>query len=102
MADLIDRQELISWLSKDPLFPQVEAFGLTSVIEGRPSVDAEPVRHGHWMKRSKVYPGLPYDHTYHYECSNCGWMDAAGEDVEVPYCWHCGAKMDERREDETD
>ena len=43
MADLIDRQELISWLSKDPLFPQVEAFGLTSVIESRPSVDAVPV-----------------------------------------------------------
>lgn len=43
MADLIDRQELISWISKDPLFPQVEAFGLTSVIESRPSVDAVPV-----------------------------------------------------------
>lgn len=63
-------------------------------------IDSElvPVRHGHWIKRSKVYPGLPYDHTYHYECSNCGYMDTAGEDVEVPYCWHCGAKMDESKE----
>ncbi len=43
MADLIDRQELISWISKDPLFPQVERFGLTSVIESRPSVDAVSV-----------------------------------------------------------
>lgn len=66
-----------------------------NAVEEAPTVDAKPVNHGHWTKRSKVYPGLPYDHTYHYECSNCGCMDTAGEDVEVPYCWHCGAKMDE-------
>lgn len=41
MADLIDRQELISWLSNEPLIPFV--FGLISAIERRPSVDAEPV-----------------------------------------------------------
>lgn len=40
MADLIDRQELISWLSNEPLIPYV--LGLISAIESRPSVDAEP------------------------------------------------------------
>ena len=63
-------------------------------ITNIPTVDAESVRHGHWIEKSKVYPDFPYDSTYNYECSNCGYTDTHGADVEVPYCWHCGAKMD--------
>lgn len=96
MADLIDRQELISWLSNDPLFPQVESFGLTSVIESRPSVDAEPVRHGHWIRDFSIT-----EDTF-YKCSVCGrqecLLDKYDPKEEMPYC-HCGAKMDEVRED---
>lgn len=56
-------------------------------------VDAEPVKHGHWIERIKVYPDLLV--TYNYQCSNCGYWDMHGSNVEVPYCWHCGCKMDE-------
>lgn len=74
-----------------------------SQIEDAPTVDAELVRHGKWIERTKVYPALFTDSTYIYECSNCGCMDTHGANVEVPYCWHCGAKMDgEKRENETD
>ena len=52
-------------------------------------------KHGHWIERTKVYPDLLNDTTYNYECSNCGYWDQHGAKVEVPYCWHCGAKMDE-------
>lgn len=34
--NLIDRDELIANLKKDPLFPLVEQYGLTGVIEAQP------------------------------------------------------------------
>lgn len=59
-----------------------------------PAVDVVEVRHKHWIKLTKVHPDLLNDSTYNYRCSNCGYMDTHGANVEVPYCWHCGAKMD--------
>ena len=79
-------------------FPYICEDTLEELIDYAPTVDVEPVRHGRWIKRSKVYPDFPYDSTYTYECSNCGYTDTHGEDVEVPFCWHCGAKMDEVEE----
>lgn len=67
-------------------------------IDNAPTIDAEPIRHGRWIKRTKVHPDLPNDSTYNYECSDCSYMDTHGANVEVPYCWHCGAKMDEEEE----
>ena len=28
-----------------------------------------------------------------YECSECGKGDIHAPEVEVPFCWHCGARM---------
>ena len=67
------------------------------------TVDAEPVRHGHWIE-SDV--GLMcsecnhYTETTYYEPFNNefgrGWA------LKRPYyCGYCGAKMDEVEEDET-
>lgn len=64
-------------------------------IKAIPTADVAEVRHGHWIKITKVHPDLLNDSTYNYRCSNCGYMDTHGANVEVPYCWHCGAKMDE-------
>lgn len=53
-----------------------------------PTIDAEPVRHGRWIKR---YDGI-------FDCSSCGVrMDLAGtpEEYLMHYCPNCGAKMDE-------
>ena len=47
------------------------------------TVDAEPVRHGHW-----IYKGTWET----FECSVCG-RGAIRNDY--PYCMWCGAKMDE-------
>ena len=30
---------------------------------------------------------------YYYFCSNCLHGDVHAKTQEVPYCWHCGAKM---------
>jgi hypothetical protein len=52
---------------------------LPQIIDDVPTIDAEPVRHGEWIKVDD----------YAVMCSECGkyekWI--------YPYC-HCGAKMD--------
>jgi hypothetical protein len=55
-------------------------------IEQAPTVDAEPVRHGRWIKRD-IVP----DYMWKYCCSCC---HSDGE-RRYNYCPHCGAKMDE-------
>ena len=58
-----------------------------------PTVDAEPVRHGHWDE---------WDDTMFntvYRCSVCGedfvLIDGTPSDNLYNYCPNCGAKMDE-------
>ena len=58
------------------------------------TVDAEPVRRGHWYDVSNY---LGTDRRM-YVCSECG----AGSSREDPYCWHCGSKMDVTDTDVTD
>lgn len=53
-------------------------------IDDAPTVDAEPVRHGHWIKSEKS--------DYEWECSACGY---GLSDYRTTYCYDCGAKMDE-------
>lgn len=57
-------------------------------IDALPTVDAEPVRHGHWIWVKD-----------HWECSVCRGTRfhdlILGLDAE--YCGRCGAKMDETK-----
>ena len=45
---LIDVKATIETLSKDPLFPLVEKYGLSTVLEAMPTVEAIPVE---WLKQ---------------------------------------------------
>ena len=61
-----------------------------NVIAKQPTVDAEPIRHGHWTR-----PRRPK--TYERFCSCCGeksWYCGIGD---YNYCPNCGAKMDEEK-----
>lgn len=53
-------------------------------------VEAEPVRHGHWIEKELFIPWCDDDVDIIYECSCCG--TGVGPS---PYCPNCGAKMDE-------
>lgn len=35
---------------------------------------------------------------YRYICSECGKSDVHAKTQEVPFCWHCGTKMEEEHE----
>ena len=57
------------------------------------TVEAEPIRHGHWIMCDEEYNA--------YECSIChdAWAVEEGSPSEnnMHYCQNCGAKMDEVR-----
>lgn len=56
-----------------------EPEGGWRTVYGVPIVDAEPVRHGHWIRLSQDLS----------ECSVCGYYSRDRGN----YCTHCGAKM---------
>ena len=64
-------------------------YGFTRIvymddIDELPTVDAEPVRHGHWE----------VDEDGNVKCSECG-HSGVGDN----YCERCGAKMNEVEDD---
>lgn len=54
---------------------------IEQVVKEQPSVEAEPVRHGHWIYTPTNLLG--------YVCSECG-----NGMCRFNYCPHCGALMD--------
>lgn len=75
------------------------------------SVDAEPVRHGHWtiediVTYERSYGGTLYEPVY--KCSCCGRVTESyvrgdepimPEDADFPeFCGNCGAKMEDANE----
>ena len=64
--------------------------------------DVQPIKHAHWIDEELE---LGEDFISLYKCSNCGeefqLMDGTPNDNDYDYCPHCGAKMDEVK-DETD
>ena len=61
-------------------------------IKNAPTVDAEPVKRGHWI----YHPDWQADGECGYECSACGM----GSDVDYQFCMRCGAKMDGKEGDQ--
>ena len=97
----IDSENVIAWLNAqiekvrggwlhDYGFPTNVIAELTDVkrfVKNLPTIEAEPVRRGHWV--------LTRDEQYEYcHCSECGydtgenWMIGS----EIPYCSQCGSK----------
>ena len=114
MSRLVDGDELkreLKWLEEYdlPVYHDV-----ASTIDKIATVDAEPVKHGHWtiediVTYERSYGGTLYEPVY--KCSCCGRVTESyvrgdepimPEDADFPeFCGNCGAKMEEG-EDETD
>lgn len=70
-----DEKRTLKWVSKED-------------IDKTPTIDAEPVRHGHWTRIGHIETWVVY------KCSMC-------ENQTIDnghYCPNCGAKMDEVNE----
>ena len=61
-----------------------------SIVDQQPTVDAEPVKHGKWLKAYGDHEAFGIRPFYRY-CSCCN------ESTVFPYnyCPNCGARMDE-------
>ena len=90
---LIDADALIEEALTEGAYGYVDA----KQIADAPTVDATPVRHGHWII------GVDND-DFDIKCSKCKWTDtfevagiAAVKRIAkvMHYCLSCGAKMDE-------
>lgn len=60
-------------------------------LEEAPTIDADPIRHGHWILTNKpnIYGGTTV------QCSECGYEGVIAHIEDHHYCWVCGARMDE-------
>lgn len=93
----------IEWSNKDSLeIPETTAgYGSVSWSDYKtgtscdsvklPTVDAEPVRHGHWVRNDNGT----------YSCSECHSWIPSEQYHYARYCLFCGAKMNEEEESET-
>lgn len=87
-------------LQKDPLFLlAVDNYGISEIIEALPTVDAEPIRHGHWIGESQTKFEKLFFPQRVFKCSVCGnYLDFDGVNAgrgSANFCPNCGAKMDE-------
>lgn len=62
------------------------------VVENAPTIEAEPVRHGRWVKQWCDNNMIGHEYA---ECCICGCsMLDTNQFWNSKYCPHCGAKMD--------
>ena len=66
-----------------PCGEYVRTESVRATIDSMPTIDAEPVRHGHW----EFIGGYGYQ----YRCSNC----VRCAEYRTNYCPHCGSRMEE-------
>ena len=76
---LIDADALINTLNKEKIEFNAD---INYFILNAPTIDAEPVRHGHW----EFIGGYGYQ----YRCSNC----VRCAEHRTNYCPSCGSKME--------
>ena len=100
MKRLIDVDTLLRQIDSPyteyPVIIQIRR-AIKEMIDNAPTVDAEPVRHGHWCV-TQAYPHTVYCSECFQRFAQAHW--AVWEDGSLPrdYCPHCGAKMDEVEE----
>ena len=87
-ADHLKRWILARWEEMDPRSANpLRAIDILDQVDREDTIDAEPVRHGHW---------IPFGSMHH--CSICEETVLVPTTIaDIPtydYCPHCGAKME--------
>ena len=75
-----------------------EAFDIAiAAMEQRwmPAADVPDRKVGKWILYDIQDKDESANGNFYYVCSCCGKGDIHAKSAEVPYCWWCGARMDE-------
>ena len=98
---LIKKLESNSWtideweLPHEQVTAGLEANAMDrETVEGMPTIDAVPVRHGKWITEWET------EDTRMLRCSECRMVFNVGNGRDGNYCPNCGARMDEERKEE--
>ena len=89
---LIDADSLIEECYKDGAYGYVDALQIAIA----PTIEAEPVRHGHWISltncsNSGVYCSVCHKKVYREDYAWCNRKNK----LRSNYCPNCGAKMND-------
>ena len=88
--DLISRKALLDTLQnhfgQDLAYLGEDLQYCQEAVQFAPSVEAEPVRHGRWVRLDNTFT--------RWKCSQCGAIESYSG---YAYC-HCGAKMGAKEE----
>lgn len=99
MSDYIKREKAIeylvdnmTWMDADGIETSEEdkRDAIAELINGVPSADVAPVRHGHW-----IHERLPSTSGGSYAVIRCSECQLQVPTYETRFCPNCGAKMDE-------
>ena len=84
MSDYIKREDV--WKTLARCF---DGKAADIILEGTPSADVAPVRHGRWFIKDGIIDCSV--------CNNSGWSATPYESLvrHFNYCPNCGARMDE-------
>jgi hypothetical protein len=74
--------------------------GAVAILFDMPSVTQQEPKTGHWIFVGEENEEETRNGNFRYICSECTYSDVHAKSTEVPYCWHCGAKMVEPQESE--
>lgn len=92
VADYIEREALLEDIAAAETnggMGAVVAGTLRRYVKRQPAADVAPVRHGHWVFRSRWHDSIDEN-----LCSECGQMMTTAAEKRMPYCPNCGARMD--------
>lgn len=77
----------------------VGADSMQRLIDAAPTIDAKPVKKGIWLRDSEPYAGPDEHGCMRYFCSKCDCCDEHKVGIKVPYCWNCGAEMEDEEDE---
>lgn len=88
---LIDGDALIKYCNGNPFITDSVKSYIRISVATMPTIEE---RKGKWILDDEQDPSEIFNGNYRYICSECGKKDIHARTQEVPFCWHCGAKME--------
>ena len=97
MADYINKQAFLDYMKRTDRY-----FNVKFEIENFPNADVAPVRHGRWIPLTEcanegVYCSICKKKVWKSDYAQCS--KKSRNKLESNYCPNCGAKMDEKEND---